>query len=542
MKNQSNSFEILQKMAKSFFLPISILPFVGILLGLGASFTNPATIASYHLEWLLGEGCFPVMLNIFKSVGVVVFGNLPLLFAMAVALGLAKQEKAVAVFAAGISFIAMHATINVLLNAKGVLLPDGSISPGIAPGRLTDVLGITSLQLGVFGGIVSGMIVSYLHNRFYKIQLPSMLSFFSGTRFVPIISILSAIILGFIFEIIWPIVQIGIASLGDIVMNSGLFGTFLFGVIERALIPFGLHHAFYIPIWQTELGGSMEVAGKLYFGAQNIYFAQLADPNTTHFNMDAVKFLVGKYPFMMGGLLGAALAMYHTVKKERRTFVKGLYLSAALTSFLTGITEPIEFTFLFLAPALFGVHVLLAGTAFAACYLLNIAVGTTFSDGLLDFTVFGLLQGAEKTNYPLLLILIAVYAVIYYFIFRYFIVKWNILVPGREQDFAAENAKLYTKDDYKNKNNVNASQQDQRSQAILTAVGGAKNVLDIDNCATRLRLTLQDGSLIDDAALKNTGASGVIKRGNAIQIIYGPTVSVIKSDFEEYVNLVIETA
>ncbi|MGR6980272.1 PTS transporter subunit EIIC [Testudinibacter sp. P27/CKL/0425] len=542
MKSQGKSFEVLQKMAKSFFLPISILPFVGILLGLGASFTNPATIASYHLEWLLGEGCFPIMLNIFKSVGVVVFGNLPLLFAMAVALGLAKQEKAVAVFAAGISFIAMHAMINVLLNAKGIILPDGSVSPGIALGRLTDVLGITSLQLGVFGGIISGMLVSYLHNRFYKIELPSMISFFAGTRFVPIISVLSAIILGFIFEIVWPFIQEGIGVLGNVVVSSGVVSTFLFGVIERALIPFGLHHAFYIPIWQTELGGSMEVAGKLYFGAQNIYFAQLADPNTTHFNMDAVKFLVGKYPFMMGGLIGAALAMYHTVKKSRRSLVKGLYLSAALTSFLTGITEPIEFTFLFLAPALFGIHVLLAGTAFAACYLLNIAVGTTFSDGLLDFTVFGLLQGAEKTNYPLLIMLIVVYAVIYYFMFRYFIVKWNVLIPGREEDFDADNAKLYTKADYLNKSDSKHaasglnSTDDSKSATILNAVGGLGNVLDVDNCATRLRLTLKDSAVLDEVLLKTTGATGIIKRGNAIQIIYGPMVSIIKSNVEEYIE------
>ncbi|VBB09361.1 phosphotransferase system eiib cysteine phosphorylation site [Lucifera butyrica] len=528
------AFEVLQKMAKSFFLPISILPFVGILLGIGASFTNPSTIASYHLEGMLGQGTvLHVFLEILKAVGIVVFGNLPLLFAMAVALGLAKQEKAVAVFAAAISFIAMHASINVLLTAKGTVLADGSILKGTAPGTITHVLGITSLELGVFGGIIAGLMVSYLHNRFYKIQLPAVISFFAGLRFVPIISILSSVLLGAVFFLVWPVIQTGIAGLGNIVVSSGLVGTFLFGCIERALIPFGLHHVFYIPIWQTALGGSMEVAGKMYFGAQNIYFAQLADPNTKAFSIDAVKFLVGKYPFMMGGLPGAALAMYHCVKKENRAAVKGLYLSAALTTFLTGITEPIEFTFLFLSPLLFGIHVLLAGTAFAACELLHIAVGTTFSDGLIDFSIFGILQGAAKTNYPLLIVLMLVYAVIYYALFRYLIVKWDVKIPGREDDFSADNAKLYTKADYQAKKN--AAEDDERSCKILEGVGGVENVIDIDNCATRLRLTLADGTKVDEALLKTTGCSGVIRRGNAIQLIYGPIVSVLKSQFEEYV-------
>lgn len=259
--------------------------------------------------------------------------------------------------------------------------------------------------------------------------------------------------------------------------------------------------------------------------------------------MDAVKFLDGKYPFMMGGLVGAALAMYHCVPKEKRALVKGLYFSAALTTFLTGITEPIEFTFLFLSPMLFIIYILLAGTAFAACYLLNIAVGTTFSDGLLDFTIFGLLQGAEKTNYPLLILLMTIYAVIYYFLFGSFIRKWNVQIPGREDNFNAGNARLYSKEDYLKKESAQSAAQaatpyavNSRSAVILEAVDGVDNIIDIDNCAARLRLTLRDGSVINDFALKSTGASGILKRGNAIQIIYGPIVSVIKSELEELVT------
>ncbi|MEG0577900.1 MAG: glucose PTS transporter subunit IIA [Bacilli bacterium] len=533
MKNkESKGFETLQKIGKSFFLPISLLPFVGILLGIGASFTNPANVANLGLESILYNGSFlNIVLKIFSGLGGVVFGNLPLLFAMAVALGLAKSEKATATFAAAVAFLSMHTVINVLLVTYGRILADGSLAANVPLGTITKVLGIQSLEMGVFGGIVVGLVTVWLHNKFYKIELPSALSFFGGTRFVPIVSIVAATVLGCFFFITWPYIQLGISQLGNIVVHSGYFGTFLFGVIERALIPFGLHHAFYIPIWQTGLGGSMEVAGQMYYGAQNIYFAQLADPSTTVFSIDACRFLVGKYPFMMGGLPAAALAMYHCVPKMRRKEVKGLYLGAGATSFLTGITEPIEFTFLFLSPLLFVIHVICAGISFLLCHILVICVGTTFSDGLIDFSIFGLLQGAGKTNWPILVLLIIGYAVVYYFVFKFLIKKWDIKVPGRDEESPT---KLFTKEDYKNKKE--SSKEDSLSEAIVKGLGGLNNIKEIDCCATRLRVSVVSEQKVDDAILKATGANGVLHKGSAIQVIYGPRVTVIKSRVEEYIE------
>lgn len=530
-RKDSRIFELLQKMSKSFFLPISILPFAGIFLGIGASFTNPSNIKSLGLETLLADGTIlNVILKIFNGVGEVVFGNLPLFFAIAVAIGLARQNKEVAAMASAISYLVMNITVNKLLLNSGKILADGSISPEMPLGSVTTVLGIQSLQIGVFGGIVVGMIVAYLHNRYYKIELPSALSFFGGTKFVPIISIVFGVFIGIFFYLFWPFIQAGISKLGNIVINSGYLGTFIFGATERGLIPFGLHHAFYLPIWTTELGGSMEVAGRVVSGAQSIYFAQLQDPNTTSFSINAVRFLVGKYPFMMGGLLGAALAMYHCIPKENRKRVKGLYLGAGLTTFLTGITEPIEFTFLFLSPLLFVIHVISAGFSFLFCHILNIAVGTTFSDGLIDFTMFGLLQGIEKTRWPFLVVLILIYFIVYYLMFKYLIVKWDVKVPGRDN----EETKLYTKADYLAKNA--REQEDLVSELITKGLGGINNILDLDNCATRLRVSVVDGNLVDEAILKLTDASGVIKRNTAIQVIYGPRVSIVKSNLDDYIS------
>ncbi len=529
MRN-SKAFEVLQKIGKSFFLPISILPFAGILLGVGASFINPSNVSSLGLESIIYDGSImQIILKILFSVGLVAFANLPLLFAIAVAIGLAKRERAVAALAATVSYLVMNATINQLLLYSGKILADGSVDPTLPLGSITTVLGTQTLQTGVFGGIVVGIVVSILHNKYYKIELPSYLSFFGGTKFIPIISIVFGAIVGIFFYIFWPFIQFGISQLGNLVINSGYFGTFLFGVIERALIPFGLHHAFYIPIWTTGLGGSMEVAGKMVYGAQSIYFAQLADPNTTQFSIDAVRFLVGKYPFMMGGLPGAALAMYHCVPKEKREKVKGLYFGAGLTTFLTGITEPIEFTFLFLSPLLFVIHVICAGISFVACHALSIAVGTTFSDGLIDFTIFGLLQGASKTRWPMLVVLMVIYFVVYYIMFKYLIIKWDIKIPGRDDN---QDAKLYTKADYINKNNNECVV----SSLIVEGLGGKSNILDVDNCATRLRITLKDINLLNDDIVTSTGSTGILKRGNAIQIIYGPRVSIIKSNLVEYLE------
>lgn len=532
-KQSGKFFATIQQVGKSFFLPVSVLPIAGLLLGLGSSFTNQTTIETYNLTGLLGTGTIlNGLLTIMSQVGTAIFGNLPLIFALAVALGMARKEKAVAVLSAGIAFIVMHTSINAMLKLSGYILPDGSYADFVLQGQLSNILGITSLELGVFGGIIVGLGVAALHNKFYKQELPMALSFFSGVRFVPIISTIVYIFVGILCFFVWPFIQSGIFALGNLVTESGYGGTFIFGFLERALIPFGLHHVFYIPFWQTALGGTATIDGAVIAGAQNIFFAELASPNTVRFSVDACRFMTGKYPFMMAGLPAAAYAMYKCARPENKKVVAGLLFSAGLTSFLTGITEPIEFTFLFIAPVLFILHCGLAGLSFLLCHLLDICIGTTFSCGLIDFTLYGLLQGPTKTNWPMMMVLFAIYAVGYYLIFTFLIKKFNIMTPGHEEN--ATDIKLYTKEDFKNKQNKN----DSKSELILKGVGGVKNLVDIDACATRLRLTVVDETLVDEELLKTSGAKGVIKKGKGIQIIYGPQVTVIKSDFEEYVEKV----
>lgn len=542
-KKSGQVFAVAQQIGKSLFLPIAVLPPAGILLGIGSSFTNPTTIATYGLTGVLHQGTFLYgFMLMLANAGNAVFGNLALIFALAVALGMAKKEKGVAVLSAGIFYLIMLTTINTLLTLDGSIV-DGVVSETVKEGAITTMLGIQTLQMGVFGGIIAGLAAAALCNKFYKTQLPDALSFFAGTRFVPITAMVFGIITGVILYFVWPIIQTGIFALGGIVQASGYFGTFIYGCIERALIPFGLHHIFYMPFWQTGVGGSMVIDGETVMGAQNIFFAQLASPDTAHFSVDACRFLTGKYPFMMGGLPGAAVAMYATARPEKRKEVGSLLFSVALTSFLTGITEPIEFTFLFLAPALFAIHVVFAGLAFMTCHILSICVGTTFSDGLIDLILYGILPGQAKSNWLMLIPVIAVYFALYFFVFRFFILKWNLKTPGREED--GEEAHLVSKDEYRAATGVGVAggksvpaNFDQKSATILKGVGGVDNLVDIDCCATRLRLTLVDTGKVDQAILKSTGASGVVIKGAGIQVIYGPSVTVVKSNFEEFVEQV----
>ena len=547
----SRAFAYAQQIGKSLFLPIAILPFAGILLGIGSSFTNATTIAAYGLEGVLHPGSllYGIMMML-AGAGNIIFGNLAFIFALAVGMGMAKKEKAVAALSSGIFYLIMLITISILAQANGdFTFVDGTmtLANDVRQGAYTTMLGIPTMQMGVFGGILSGLMGALLTNRFYKVQLPNALAFFGGTRFVPIAAMASAIVAGASMFFIWPMVQAGIFSLGSLVQKSGYAGTFLYGMMERALIPFGLHHIFYLPFWQTGVGGSMMIDGHMIEGAQNIFFAQLADPNTTHFSADACRFLTGKYPFMMGGLPGAALAMYTCAKPEKKKIAGSLLFSVALTSFITGITEPIEFTFLFLAPALFGIHVVLAGLSFMICHMLSICVGTTFSDGLIDLILYGVLPGQSKTNWLMLLPVIAAYFALYFVVFRFFIMKKGLKTPGREDE--GEETKMMTKDEYRAATGVGVAggkaaaapaDFDVRSATIAKGCGGVDNVVDIDCCATRLRLTLKDGSLVDEALLKSTGASGVVCKGSGIQVIYGPSVTIVKSDFEDFVDGVRE--
>lgn len=535
-------FGVLQRVGRSFMLPIAVLPVAGLLLGIGSSFTNETTIATYGLQGILGNGTvLHALLMIMSKAGNVIFDNLPIIFAVGVAIGMAKAEKEVAALSAMISFFVMHASINAVLLLAGKVLADGTIAPDVLEGTIASVCGIQTLQMGVFGGILVGLGVAALHNRFYKIELPNALSFFGGSRFVPIISTVTYVGIGILMYFIWPAVQNGIFALGGLVTGTGYFGTLIFGIIKRALIPFGLHHVFYMPFWQTAVGGTMMVDGNLIQGGQNIFFAQLASSDVTHFSADATRYFSGEFIFMIFGLPGAALAMYRCAKPEKKKAAGGLLLSAALACMFTGITEPIEFSFLFVAPMLFAVQVILAGSAYMVAHILNIAVGLTFSGGLLDLVIFGVLQGNAKTSWLRIIPAGIVYFLLYYFLFSFLIKKFDLKTPGREDD--DEETKLYTKADVnarrtEAKEGESGSQaensKDSRSAAIAMGMGGRNNITSVDCCATRLRCSIADSSLVDEKLLKSTGAVGVIVKGQGIQIIYGPQVTVIKSELEAY--------
>ena len=428
-------FGVLQRVGRSFMLPIAILPVAGLLLGLGSTFTNPTTIATYHMERILGDGTIlHGLLTIMNAVGSAIFDNLPLLFAVGVAIGMAKKEKEVAALSAMIAYFVMNISIQAMLTLSGKIDADGNIASGVLNGTVTSIVGIKTLQMGVFGGIIVGLGVAALHNRFYKIELPTAISFFSGSRFVPIISTIVYLFVGILMYFVWPFVQTGIYALGGLVTGSGYVGTLIFGIIKRALIPFGLHHVFYMPFWQTALGGTMQVAGQTVEGGQNIFFAQLADSaHIAHFSADACRYFSGEFIFMMFGLPGAALAMYRCAKPEKKKQAGGLLLSAALACMFTGITEPLEFSFLFVAPMLFGVQVILAGSCYMVAHMLNIAVGLTFSGGFIDFLLFGILQGNAKTSWMLVIPCGIIYFFLYYFIFTFLIRKFDLKTPGRDK-------------------------------------------------------------------------------------------------------------
>lgn len=525
-------FGILQRVGRSFMLPIAILPVAGLLLGIGGSFTNETTLKTYGLQNIMGQGTvFHAIFQVMNDAGNIVFANLPIIFAIGVAIGMAKREKEVAALSSVIAFFIMHASISALISISGG-------AENMLEGAVADVCGITSLQMGVFGGIIVGLGTAALHNRFYKIELPQVLSFFGGTRFVPIISALVYTLVGILMFFIWPLIQSGIYAVGDLVLNSGYVGTWVYGFMERLLIPFGLHHVFYLPFWQTGVGGVMDVGGKLIEGAQNIFFAQLADPTVEKFAVSATRFMSGKFPLMIFGLPGAALAMYKTAKPEKKKLVSGLLISAALTSMLTGITEPLEFTFLFVAPLLYGIHCVFAGLAYMLMHVFDVGVGMTFSGGLIDMFLFGILQGNRKTNWIWIVIIGIGYFIVYYFLFSFLIKKLNLRTPGRFDD---EEVKLYHRSDVEAKKKGNPDNSDvpvfdEMSAAICEGLGGKDNISDVDCCATRLRCTVFDAELVNDSKLRLTGASGVIHKGNGVQVVYGPKVTVIKSNFEDYLE------
>ena len=509
-------FSLLQRIGQSFMLPIALLPIAGIFLGIGSSLTNTNMLAAYHLKGLMGPGTAPyILFSLLNSAGSIIFDNLPILFAVGVAIGMARSEKATAALSSIIAFFVMHSTIGSLITYTGR-------SHSFLTGATTEIVGITSLQMGVFGGIIVGLGVAALHNRFYKIELPKVFSFFGGTHFIPIISAITYVGIGILMFYIWPPIQILINDAGKLVLMSGYGGTFAYGLLERALIPFGLHHVFYMPFWQTAVGGRELVNGQLIEGAQNIFFAELASPDTSHFSVAATRFMSGKFPLMMFGLPGAALAMYTCARPENKKAVGSLLLSAAISSAVTGITEPLEFAFLFVAPPLYVIHCAFAGLSYMLMHMLNVGIGMTFSGGFLDFFLFGILQGNTKTSWLHVIPVGILYFIVYFIVFRVMILKFNYQTPGHEKDNAAP-----------------VNNADNKSQQILDGLGGLENISDLSCCATRLRVTLHRPSKLNKEKLLATGAAAVVANGDGVQVVYGPEVTVIHARLQDYISQII---
>lgn len=493
-------FKQLQKIGKSFMLPIAILPAAGLLLGIGGALSNPNTVQAYpflNIHWL--QGIFSIM----SSAGDVVFGNLALIMCIGLSVGLAKKDKGTAGLAGAVSFLVMNASIKGMITA---------FNPTVK-----------SIDTGVVGAIVIGLTVSYLHNKYGNIQLPAVLGFFGGSRFVPIVSSFAAIFIGAIFFLIWPTFQGLLVSAGNSIAGLGAIGTFFYGFLLRLTGAVGLHHMIYPLFWYTELGGVATVAGQSVTGAQNIFFAQLADPSHTGLFTEGTRFFAGRFATMMFGLPGACLAMYHCVPKAKRKLVGGLFLGAAITSFITGITEPIEFMFLFVAPWLYVVHAFFDGVSFFIADVLNISIGNTFSGGLIDFTLFGVLQGNSKTNWIYVLIVGAIWFALYYFTFRFLITKFNVITPGREAE--GEEVKVVTKDSL---NEV--------AEEVLAALGGAENLDDIDACITRLRVSVKDVSKVDKNKIKSLGATAVLEVKGGVQAIFGAKADPLKQKINEIIG------
>ncbi|TDT51967.1 PTS transporter subunit EIIC [Fonticella tunisiensis] len=505
LKKLNNYF---QRLGKAFMLPIALISFAGIFLGISAAFSNPNVIAKMPF---LGNSTLQMIFQFTKAVTGALFGNLPVLFAISLAIGLAKDETAVAGFSGFVGYIILNVTINFVLTATKTLAPAAKMTE-LGQGM---TLGIQTLQLGVFGGIIVGMVTGALHNRFYTIKLPDYIGFFGGTRFVPIVTTFVFSLLGLFVPVVWPPISAAIQGLGYAIANLGYFGTFLFGLLERLLIPFGLHHILNAMFRFTPVGGEMVIGGKTIAGALNIYYAQLG-AGVSSFSTEATRFLAqGKIPIMMFGLPGAALAMYRTAKPENKQRIKGVLMAGALASFVTGITEPLEFSFLFVAPVLYIIHSVLSGLSFMLNHVLGVAIGNT-QGGVIDLVVFGMLQ--ENTKWYITLAIGIIYAFVYYFVFKFVIEKMNLKTPGREEDVAFEDSVGLEADDL-----------DAKALEIIRLLGGKSNIESVNNCFTRLRVVVKDMSLVDEKGFAKTGAAGVIKPSKTdIQIIYGPSVSSIK--------------
>ena len=605
MKDKASSK--LKTMGKASIFPISLLPLAGLCLGLGTLFTNALNIKIYGLQNILGKVYFVgdtltvtkttalyEFLIILSKLGNIIFSNLPLLFAIGTAFAFAKYEKPTAALMGGVFFLIMHQTINGLLSTTiipGVpLVADTPENPyAMLMAGQSVILGIQSLQMGIFGGIVAGLMTAGIHSRYCKMKLYSNMNslsvaeFFKLSKLPALLTVICAIFTGVVSYIVWPFVQTGVANLGFFIKNTGYVGTFLFGVIERILMPFGLQNVFSLPLMYTKTGGEMIARGTSIQGFQNMFLHHLTDPATKRFSVNYTRFMTGKYLFMMFGLPAVSLAMYNAASKDRKKFIAGLLFSAALASFLVGFTEPLELLLLFTAPLLYLIHIILAGLSFVAMQIMNIATGVSFSGGLVDYYLFGVLQGQAKTGFTAIIPLGIAYFIIYYLLFRILISKFNLKTLGRENivqydkeikveeiipavdtvtvrklteeeikadsSLTAENKDNENTTDESNKTSEENSEKSEeeiseeknireleKTEAILFALGGKRNIINIDNCSSRLKLEVKNSLFVNDAALKITGALGVIKNKENVEVIYGPATSDIKTRLEEYLK------
>lgn len=496
------AFGVLQKVGKALMLPVALLPAAGLLLGLGNA-AQQETMLNYLP--FLGADWVQLLATVMEDAGGVIFGNLALIFAIGVAIGLAGDG------AAGLAALVGYLVLNQVMSSWIGVSPDMlENDPGFA-----SVLGIPTLQTGVFGGIIVGLIAAFCYNRYHNIEMPSFLGFFAGKRFVPIVTAAMSFVAGLILLFVWPPVQDAMNSASYWLIEEGTYlAVFFFGFIKRLLIPFGLHHIFHAPFWY-EFGSYTNAAGELVRGDMTIFFEQLKDG----VEITAGNFMAGEFPVMMFGLPAAALAMYHTARPEKKKLVAGLLGSAALTSFLTGITEPIEFTFMFISPVLFFIHAVLDGFSFVLMTWLDVNVGYTFSGGAIDFFLFGILPGKEP--WWITIILGIIFAVVYYVIFRFFIQKFNLMTPGRE------------KADEDTDNTTSKVKTGDLAFNVLEAMGGQENIAHLDACITRLRVSVNSISQVDKDRLKKLGAAGVLEVGDNIQAIFGPRSETIKGQMQD---------
>ncbi len=574
-KEKISIFGQLQRIGKALMVPVAILPAAGLLLGIGAGMKNMYIQIAKPEDGQVPEGIFNLVASTMEGAGNIVFGNLALLFAIGVAIGL-TGDAGVAALAGTTGFLVMNETISVFMGIEQVAIPgcpDDAVQCAIEDvtttsefRATTDILGwpdtpsvafqnnvgIPSLSMGVFGGILVGLVAAWAYNKYFRIELPPFLGFFAGKRFVPIMTAALSLLLGVLLCFIWPYIALGINWLAEALEAAGAIGVFIFGLIERSLIPFGLHHVWYSPFW-FQFGEWTNSDGTVFTGDNRIWFGQFAQissgdvplpppdvPKTPEFTEGTGRYLAGKYSFMMFGLPAAAYAMYRQAKTSQKKIAAGILGSAALTSFLTGITEPLEFTFLFIAPWLFGIHAVIAGLSFMLMYITSTQIGLTFSGGFIDFFLFGLLPyGSTREPFWNVIIVGLIMMPIYYILFTW-AVKWkDLATPGREPDADAiadyGEHELELTDEEKlaalsDADHATESKELSQAEKVLAAFGGFENIVNVDACITRLRISVKDKTKVDKAKLKALGAAGVLEVGDNMQAIFGTRAEILKGE------------